>query len=190
MAEIHSGGNTDEKELEVVGRARGTGAGLSEEGSALSAELSRKIGDDDIDGELLDRLRNASPEDRLAALAALSPAERQKLANEGTGDEDQMGDLMAQLVRDAERDPRAHGILDDFTRGIEANGGHDSDDVLQRMQEQLGGGDVDDSEPRRRAARALAVLHPSILDRMQTVHEGGNRDDKEIRVLDLARELQ
>jgi hypothetical protein len=190
MAEIHSGGNTDEKELEVIGRARGLGRGDSEEAAALGAELTRKIGDDDIDGDLLDRLTSASREDRLSALAGLSPAEREKLAEEGTGDETQMGNLMAELVRDAQTDPRAHTILRDFTAGIQTNGGHDSDDVLQRMQENLGGGDVENSDNRRRAARALAVLNPSVLDTMHSIHDGGNTDEKEIAVLDLARELQ
>jgi hypothetical protein len=58
------------------------------------------------------------------------------------------------------------------------------------MQRNLGGGDVENSDNRRRAARALAGIQPEILDIMTQIHEGGNRDDKELEVIALARQLQ
>jgi hypothetical protein len=189
MAELHSSGNKDEKELGVIGRARGLAAGQTPEAAGLTADLTQRLAEDDVDGELIDRINGASPEDRLSVLEGLSQEEREKLAFHGTDDDDQMGALMASLVQDAETDPRAAQIVGDLTNGL--NDSHTSrDNVLQRMQEILGGGDVESSDARRQAARALSVLDPATLDRMAEAHNAGNKDDKELDVIELARELQ
>jgi hypothetical protein len=188
MADIHTGGNKDDKELGVIARARGLAAGQSAEAAGLSAELTQRIGDQDVDGELLDKISNASGEDRLSVLSNLQPEQLEQLAYHGTDHEDQMGNLMAALVQDAGMDPRAAQVVGAFTNGLKDS--HNRDDVLQRMQEKLGGGDVEISDNRRAAARALSVLDPTTLDKMSEIHGAGNKDDKELDVVELARELQ
>ncbi len=188
MADIHSGGNPDEKELAVIGRARAVAGGLSQEAAGISADLTKRLSDGDLDGDTIDRLSNASPRDRFSVLATLSPDQRAKLAELGTDHEDQMGNLMANVVQDVRLDPRAAQLAGELTNGLKDN--HNRDDVLQHMQSILGGGDVSNSDNRRAAAAALAVLNPATLEKMAEIHEGGNRDDKELEVIRLAQELQ
>lgn len=191
MSNIHSEGNTDEDELEVLGQARGqvdTGE-HSEAVSALLQETVRKVGDHDVDDDLIRKLSGASREERLLTLSKLSPEERQTfVSDDGADYEPEMGRLMADLVQDAQHDPRAQRILRDFVAGAANN--DDGDDVLQYMQEYLGGGDIDQAANRQRAARALSRLDPSILDGMQAIHEDGWDDTSELRTLEVARMLQ
>ncbi len=196
MYAIHKDGNDDITEMGVISQAKALN---NTRGSKSTKETVGKfMGDwsyklnEGVVGypqakAMTQELAAMSPEARQETLRQLGTDNLQKISQFMGSFEDDSASLMAAMVKDSKGNSAARSRLNTLLGQINNLG--DDDNILQKMQVELGGGAIDQDANAQRAANHLKHLGSGILDQMTAIHYEGVNDTDEIAVVARAKAL-